>query len=148
MIKHGTRPHLRLVSPQSSSAEPKAAPHDVDPQMKNLIQSVYLPFSKETLWLRMEPCICGGANLFYVKRVHLKDLPDHKPCLGIDGDIAEEIVLAEHVQYRRLHRFFGISPLKLVLKRVFLLRRKILSRDIGLEQSVGIKHYFEDAFGI
>lgn len=140
--------HLRLVQPPSPRPNEKGPVHDTDPHLKTHMQNVYLPFSRETLWLRMEPCVCGGAHLFYVRLVDVDDLCDHKPCLRINGRVAEEIVLAQHVEYKRVHRFFGISPLRLVLKNVFRLRRKLVMRDFGLHQSTVVKQYFEDAFGI
>lgn len=150
MTKQSARAHLRLVPTSISTEKPHAA-HAAEGaalEVRALVKSVHLPFSNETLHLRMEPCVCGGAYLYYVKIVDLQYLADHKPVLRVSGNTAEEIVLSHHVIYRKLHRFFGISPVSLVFKHVLKLRRKLLQRDRGLEQSVRVKQYFEDAFGI
>lgn len=149
MMKPNARAHLRLVRTSiSTDTAPGPVPHQTSAALSALIKSVYLPFSEETLYLRMETCVCGGAQLFYVKLVHLRHLEDHKPVFTIKGDIAEEIVLSHHVEYKKLHRFFGISPVKLVFKHILKLRRKLLVRDMRLEQSVRVKEFFEDALKI
>jgi hypothetical protein len=152
MTNHGEKARLRLVRPDSTEARtesqsPKPSP-DLDPQYKNFVQAVHLPFSKETLWLRVDPCSCGGARLYYVKLVDIMQLEEHKPYYRIERSFAEEIIYSQHAQVGRLHRFFGISPVRVVFKHIFQLRKKVLMRDFRLQQSLDLQKYFKDVFGV
>lgn len=138
MKKPGAQ-HLRLIPVTSTEAPPRG---------QNIIQSVFLPYAEERLYLRMEPCVCGGAHLYYVRIVELDKLGPHNPVLTWDDQHAEEVVQSKHVRYRKVFRFLGISPMKAVLFGIWKFRRRMLARDYGLHKSVEVKVSLQKAFGI
>lgn len=140
------RTHLRLV--HSNTASELGASHCLHDQSENVIQRLFLPFSGETLWLRLLPCECGGMKLFYVKIVRPDQIEEHKPYFFVSHESAEEIVYSKHVNYGKLHRFFRVNPARLVANRIFRLQKLLLRRDEGLYQSTEIKRFFDKNFGL
>ena len=148
MINSGEQRRLRLVTSHSTEKEESDTEPNMHKAFRNFVQCVYLPFSKETLWLRMDTSPCGGMYLYYIRHVDVRLLEEHKPYYHIGPTKAEEIVFSRYVRVGRIHRFFGISILKLVLKNVHDLRKNILRRDFHLQQSINIREYFKDVFGV
>ncbi len=138
MKKPGAQ-HLRLIPTTLATSQKHS---------QNIIQSVFLPHAEERLYLRMEPCVCGGAHLYYVRIVELEKLGPHNPILAYDERVAEEVVLSRHVRYRKSLRFLGISPMKAVLFGIWRFRRRILSRDEWLHQASSVKARLQKSHGI
>ncbi|HKU51095.1 MAG TPA: hypothetical protein VJQ25_01405 [Nitrospira sp.] len=146
MIRNGEPVHLRLV--HSIQEEEVETPFFSSESFRGTVQRLFLPFSKETLWLRLLPRTCGGVKLYYVKIVALEDLRDYKPYLWVGHSYAEEIVLSRVVEHKLFHKLLRINPRNLVLHHVFKMQRALLKRDSGLQRALDIKEYFDREFGL